>query len=211
MVVVKLKTLDEILKVLKPYLRVSIFACEIGSGRCRQGGIKEAERLAGLLEANKKRVVEVMTTGGTCVVSKVEKKLLNMKPTDVVLSLACGAGTQVIAETVNVPVVSGVSTMFIGSDKNAIEFEEYCIACGNCILADFGGICPIARCPKSLLNGPCGGAVNGNCEVNPQMPCVWFLIHKRLELIGEKDRLKKVHPPLDYSKSVHPRRFKNEL
>ncbi len=207
MVVVELKDLDEILKLVSPYRRVSIFGCEIGSGRCRQGGLKEALKVSSFLKEKGKEVVEVRSLGGTCIVEKVEN--FNFKETDAVVSLACGAGTQVIAETVDIPVITGVNTLFIGSDRNRETFEEYCIACGECIISETGGICPVARCPKSLINGPCGGAVGGMCEVDSSMPCIWYSVYDRLRITGKSISISSDFR--DYGKSVYPRKFRNEL
>ncbi len=208
MVVVKLKPFNEILKILNDYIRITVIGCEIGSGRCMQGGLREAKELAQFLKNNGKEIVDVLTLGGTCIVEKVKK--ISFKDTDVIVSLACGAGTQVISEEINKPVITGVSTLFIGSDSHKEVFKEYCIACGDCIISTTGSICPIARCPKSLRYGPCGGAINKMCEVNNNTECVWFTIDKKLNDIGKYFSFPEIDFS-DYSFSNHPRRFKNEL
>jgi hypothetical protein len=76
--------------------------------------------------------------------------------------------------------------------------DGLCVTCGDCIAENFGGICPMARCPKGLLNGPCGGAEDGKCEVNPEKDCVWELIYIRLEGLGRLDLLEKVFEPWEY-------------
>ncbi|WP_022846095.1 methylenetetrahydrofolate reductase C-terminal domain-containing protein [Desulfurobacterium sp. TC5-1] len=208
MVVVELKPFNEILKTISPFKRVTVIGCEIGSGRCMQGGLKEAKEVAQFLENNGKEIVEVLTIGGTCLIEKVRK--LEFKETDVIVSLACGAGTQVIAEETEIPVVTGVSTLFIGADCHKEWFYEYCIACGDCIISETAGICPITRCPKSLKNGPCGGAINGMCEVNNDTECVWFTIDRKLRSSGKTFKIENLSFR-DFSKSNHPRRFENEL
>ncbi|WP_456397762.1 methylenetetrahydrofolate reductase C-terminal domain-containing protein, partial [Desulfurobacterium sp.] len=106
--------------------------------------------------------------------------------------------------------VTGVSTLFIGADSHREIFHEYCIACGDCIISETAGICPIARCPKSLKNGPCGGAINGLFAVNNDPDCVWFTIEKKLKNLKPAFKIGKV-TFRDFSKANHPRRFKNEL
>ncbi|OMH40916.1 methylenetetrahydrofolate reductase C-terminal domain-containing protein [Desulfurobacterium indicum] len=208
MVVVELKPFNEILKLISPYKKVTVLGCEIGSGRCMQGGLREAKEIAQFLENNGKEITEVLTIGGTCLIEKVRK--LEFKETDVIISLACGAGTQVVAEETEIPVVTGVSTLFIGADCHREVFYEYCIACGDCIISETAGICPIARCPKSLKNSPCGGAINGMCEVNNDTECVWFTIERKLKKLKQPFRIGE--PTfIDFSRSNHPRRFKNEL
>ncbi len=80
-------------------------------------------------------------------------------------------------------------------------WEERCQACGNCILDLTGGICPIARCSKQLLNGPCGGSQNGVCEIDPEVACAWQLIWERMSALGLLDQLMELQPPKDWSTS----------
>jgi hypothetical protein len=210
LVVVKMKPLDVILKELEGYKKVFIFGCQIGSARCKNGGLKEAYKLAGFLESRGFKVVGVKSPGGTCILEKLEDRGFLKEAeskADVIVSLSCGAGTQLIAENVSIPVKTGVSTLFIGVERKGKYFEEYCIGCGDCVISDTGGICPVARCPKSLVNGPCGGAIAGKCEVNPEIPCVWYQIEERMNLIGKIESLAEIVKPKDFSLSVHPRKL----
>ncbi len=212
MVVVRLKTFEEIVEKLKGFKKIFILGCEVGSGRCRNGGLREALELSERLKKAGFEIVGVKSPGGTCILEKIdgtEKSLVKEaeKVADAIVSLACGAGTQLIAERVNIPVITGVTTLFIGAEREGKFFNEYCIACGDCIISDTGGICPIARCPKSLVNGPCGGAIKGQCEVDPELPCIWYIIAERMKKIGTFNRLKENAPLKDYSKSVYPRRL----
>jgi len=210
LVTVKLKSLDRIVEELKGFKRVFIFGCQIGSARCKNGGLREAYKVAGFLEGKGFKIIGVKSPGGTCILERLTSKdvLKEAEATsEVILSLACGAGTQLIAENVRIPVKTGVTTLFIGVEREERFFDEYCIACGDCVISDTGGICPVARCPKSLVNGPCGGAIAGKCEVNPDIPCVWYEIEKRLEILGELENVKENVPPKDYSKSVYPRKL----
>ena len=151
MVVVKLKTLKEILEKIEGFKRIAIFGCELGSARCKNGGLKEALQLKRDLEKEGFEVISVKSPGGTCVLEKVIKPLFEIdNKCEAIVSLACGAGTQVVAENTDLPVITGVDTLFIGAEKEGKYFDEYCIACGDCVISDTGGICPIARCPKSL-------------------------------------------------------------
>lgn len=210
MVTVKLKPFNQIVEELKGFKRVFIFGCQIGSARCKNGGLREAYKVAGFLEGRGFKITGVKSPGGTCILERLTSKDLLKEAentSEVILSLACGAGTQLIAENVRIPVKTGVTTLFIGVEREGRFFDEYCIACGDCVISDTGGICPVARCPKSLVNGPCGGAIAGKCEVNPDIPCVWYEIEKRLEIIGELENVKENVPPKDYSKSVYPRKL----
>jgi hypothetical protein len=112
---------------------------------------------------------------------------------DAVVSLACGAGVQLMAEMYgDKPIFPGVDTCFIGITEEQGVWTERCQACGQCILASTGGICPIARCAKRMLNGPCGGSENGKCEISilvgRDVDCGWHLIYERLKRLGQVQR-----------------------
>ena len=77
--------------------------------------------------------------------------------------------------------------------------------CGDCVLGSTGGVCPVTRCAKSLVNGPCGGQKNGRCEVNPENECAWILIYKRLEATGQLDKLSKTRPDKSHGDTAWPR------
>ena len=120
---------------------------------------------------------------------------------DVILSLGCGAGVQAVADMFpEIPVAPALNTEFLGETKDQGLWMENCQGCGDCMLFYFGGICPIARCSKQLLNGPCGGSKDGICEVNPEIPCAWQLIIDRLDSQKALDRLEMIYPPKDWSK-----------
>ena len=90
---------------------------------------------------------------------------------------------------------------------------EMCAGCGDCILHLTGGICPVARCTKSLMNGPCGGTNDGKCEINPETECGWVLIVNRMKELGTLDKLSEINPPRDWSSSYHggPRKVIKDL
>lgn len=114
--------------------------------------------------------------------------------------MGCGAGVQTMAEIYNkLSVLPALNTSFLGSLEEQGLWQEKCHGCGNCILAYTGGICPIARCPKRLLNGPCGGSSNGKCEVNKDRDCVWQLIIDRLKALGRLEEYEKLFPIKDWS------------
>jgi hypothetical protein len=125
-----------------------------------------------------------------------------VKDVDVVVSLGCGIGVQAIAEHFpNTWVVPGLNTSFLGLPTEHGVWDERCAACGDCVLGLTGGICPIARCSKTLLNGPCGGSEDGHCELDPEIPCAWQLIYDRLESKGKLEVLMELQPPKNWSES----------
>jgi hypothetical protein len=95
---------------------------------------------------------------------------------------------------------AGLDTTFIGILEERGVWTEKCAACGACVLHEYGGVCPVTRCAKRMLNGPCGSR-GDRCEVNPERQCAWQLIYQRLKAIGQLDRLKKIKSPKDWSRS----------
>ncbi|MDH4299894.1 MAG: methylenetetrahydrofolate reductase C-terminal domain-containing protein, partial [Dehalococcoidia bacterium] len=125
---------------------------------------------------------------------------------EAVISLACGSGVQTMAEMFeDKPVFPGVNTTFIGMPEREGLWVEMCGACGDCFLDRTGGVCPIVRCAKGLLNGPCGGTRRGGkCEIDPDKDCAWVLIHRRLEKQGRLDVMRKYYAPKNYRAVKRP-------
>lgn len=142
-----------------------------------------------------------------------EPLMEKVKTYDLVLSTACGVGVNFLSDRIgNIPVYPGINTSFYGSVEEPGVFKELCGGCGNCILHLTGGICPVVRCAKSLMNGPCGGTNNGKCEVSDEVDCAWFLIVERMKQLGQLEKLFEVLPPRDWSTGTHggPRRVSLE-
>ena len=213
MIVTAQKPLEEILDFLSPYTNILIVGCD----GCTQPprGLREAETLAQLVELGggsrgKNFKFKVTTATKQCdsylVATELRSQIDNM---EAVLSLGCGAGVQTISELFpNLPVFPAQDTHFIGvEEREGGILVERCAACGDCLLAQTGGICPITRCSKGLLNGPCGGAEDGKCEVDPERDCAWVLIIERLNKLGRLDKLQEITPPKDWSQMGRPRKL----
>lgn len=218
MIVGKQKPLDEIWEMIKDYKKVLVFGCNTCVAVCHEGGNKEAEILASMLRIKAKqesRDMEIKNGGieRQCEHEYFQSAAENMEWADAVLSLACGAGIQFTGERWPEKVVlPGLNTTFIGVVDAPGEFTERCLMCGDCILHLTGGICPITRCSKSIMNGPCGGSENGRCEGNPSKPCGWQLIYDRLKAQGRLHLLEEVIPAKNWvtSRDGGPRRLDQE-
>jgi hypothetical protein len=198
-IVTRPKPLEEILAFLKSFRKVLVLGCRGCVAVYHVGGDKEARELASELskrgiEASSKSVLR------QCDLRYLEDLKEELSQFEAVLSLACGVGVVSFAEMFpEIPVYPGVDTLFCGSQIGEGVFQEKCRACGNCLLHLTAGLCPVALCPKGLLNGPCGGSSEGKCEVNQDKPCVWEEIIKRLEKQGRLEELLKLFPARDYS------------
>ena len=190
MIISEQKPAEEMLEMLAGYDSVFIVGCGECATECQTGGEYEVNEMSQRLTDAGKTITGTVVPDVTCQVLDVGRLLRKNRETvaaaDAVLVLACGGGAQAVAESVDKPVVSGVNTLFLGDTIRHGQFYEWCSACGDCVVDEFGGICPITRCPKGQLHGPCGGTTDdGKCEVNSDNDCVWVLIQERVEKIGE--------------------------
>jgi ferredoxin len=218
MIVAEQKSLDEMKTLIGEARNVLVVGCGTCVTVCFAGGSREAAivaaslRMTTRLDGNAAAVSDV-TVQRQCEWEYLDEIADQIKTAEVVLSLGCGIGVQAIAE--HFPqtwVVPGLNTSFLGLPTEQGIWAERCAACGDCLLGLTGGICPIARCSKSLLNGPCGGSEAGHCEVNADTPCAWQLIYDRLSSLGKLDLLLEVQPPKNWktSRDGGPRRIVRE-
>jgi ferredoxin len=218
MIVAELKPLAEIAAKIEGAKKVLVAGCGGCVTVCLSGGQKEVDILATSLRMLRKKdggSLETvnMTLERQCDKEYVEKLAEAVGDVDCVVSLACGVGVQYLAERYpDKFVVPAQNTKFIGGTTEHGVWEERCGLCGECILASTGGICPIIRCSKSILNGPCGGSEGGKCEVNPDTPCAWTLIYEQLRRQGREAELTEIFPVKDWSKSRDggPRKYVRE-
>lgn len=200
------KPMEEILSMTAPYKRILVAGCGTCVSECASGGEKEVGLLASQLRMNarlKKISLEVgeITLDRQCVYEFIDQLTPLQENYDAVLSLACGAGVQAVAEVFpRWVVLPGLDTGFLGETKEAGVWVENCRGCGSCTVHMFAGVCPITRCAKRLFNGPCGGSQAGRCEVSPEVACAWHLILQRLESQGRLESLKEIYPPCDWSR-----------
>jgi len=205
MIITKQKELNDLLNRLnsKP---VFIVGCSECATVCHTGGEEEVLAMKDALENKGITVVGWVVLDPACNLNN-DKRLLKshikeLDRADKVLVLACGTGVQTVAEVLEKDVVAGTDTLFLGEIKRMNEFEKRCTACGSCELDFFEGFCPVSRCPKGMLNGPCGGSVNGKCEVDKDMDCVWNKIFDHLKKKGRLNKLRDIIEPKDWSNTI---------
>lgn len=218
MIVAEEKSLEEIKTLVGDAEDVLVLGCGTCVTVCFAGGDREAAITASSLRMSSKldnapKNVTHATVQRQCEWEYLDEVAEQIGAVDVVLSLGCGIGVQAIAEHFpNTWVVPGLNTTFLGLPTEQGVWDERCAACGDCILGLTGGICPIARCSKSLLNGPCGGSEQGHCEIDPETPCAWQLIYDRLSSKGKLEVLMDLQPPKNWrvSRDGGPRRIVRE-
>jgi ferredoxin len=214
MIITKQKEFKEILKYLKGQTKIFIVGCGECSTTCKTGGEEDIKKIKEALEKEGKAVIGYCVPEAPCIAAKVKMELAkNRKPiesSDAILVLACGLGIQSVKENLRAekPIHVGCDTLFMGAIDAGGAFLEKCSACGDCVLELTGLICPLTRCPKGLLNGPCGGQNKGKCEVDKDRDCAWILIYNELKKQNKLDLLKEIRPPKDHSKVSKPRELK---
>lgn len=216
MIVAEQKPIEKILEMIAPYKKILIAGCGGCVTVCLTGGEKEVGVLASQIrmarskEGNPIEILE-QTVERQCDGEYLAKLKDNVDQVEAVLSLACGVGIQFLGEKFSPKrVFPGVNTLMMGANLGVGEWGERCFACGDCVLDLTGGICPIARCSKSLLNGPCGGSQYGKCEVSKDVDCGWHLIYERMKELGQEDRLLQIIPPKNWLRQKGPRSLKRE-
>jgi ferredoxin len=206
MIVADRKNVREILDLVQQHQRVLLVGCGTCVTVCLAGGEREvgilgsALRMALKLKGRGEVHVDECTIERQCEDAFIDVLAARVPEYDAICSFACGAGVQALAERFpKTPVYPGLNTQFIGILESQGVWTEKCAACGNCRLGQFDGICPITRCAKRLLNGPCGGSQEGKCEVNPAQDCGWQLIYDRARALGTTAQLEAIVAPHDWS------------
>lgn len=204
MIVAKRKPFDEIKDMLKDYKKVLNIGCGTCVAVCLAGGEKEVDVLTAELDMARKLEDNPLEIGKATIERQCDREYLEALDNKVgdyeaLLSMACGAGIQFLAERYpDIPVFPAVDTTFIGVNQDVGWYEERCRSCGSCVLGMTGGICPVTMCAKGLYNGPCGGTNKGSCEIHMDQPCAWYMIYERLSRQGRLNLIMDVVPPQDW-------------
>ena len=198
------KPFEEIAEALNEMEKVYVVGCGTCATMCRTGGKSEVLDMKAKLEAAGKKVTGWMVIPTACdelTKDALEESAKDVEAAEVILAMTCAFGVQTITLYLGKPVHPALNTLFVGKEETPRHFIEVCMQCGDCILGKTAGICPLVRCGKSLLNGPCGGSVDGKCEIAPDIPCAWQVIYDRLAALGQLDKLEEIVPPRDWSTS----------
>ena len=207
MIITQKKPIEELMAMLEGVTKVALVGCGNCATACQTGGQPEMQAMTEYLATQGIEVVGTVYPDECCHKLLVKRDLKAIKDTgyEAIICMACGDGAQTVADNVKVPVYPSNNTLFLGQVERVGMFNEYCKMCGDCVLGSTGGICPITKCAKSLVNGPCGGQKNGKCEVNPENDCAWIMIYKRLEATGQLDKLSQTRKDKSYANVAYPR------
>jgi len=208
MIVAKRKPFEEIKEMIKGYKKVLNLGCGTCVSVCLSGGEKEVQVLNSELIMARKLEDNPIELDGKSVERQCDREFLEeLDPMvgeyDAIISMACGAGVQFVAERYpDIPVLPMVDTTFIGVNQDVGWYEERCRSCGSCVMGLTGGICPVTMCAKGLYNGPCGGTNKGNCEISNEQPCAWHMIYERLAKQNRLDIIMEFTPAQDWQNQV---------
>ena len=209
MIVASPKPITELKNLIARHGKVLFVGCGTCVTVCLAGGEREvgiasyAVRMAREIDGKPLDLTQI-TIERQCENEFIKDLAEPAAKAEAIVSFGCGVGVQTIAERFPTkPVYAGLNTQFMGTLEEQAVWTEKCLGCGDCMLAQFGGICPLTRCAKRMLNGPCGGSKEERCEVSEDRPCGWQLIYQRLKNIHELDRLDAIVPPKDWRTSWH--------
>lgn len=215
MIITSQKDFKDIIKALAKGRKVFLVGCSECAALCGTGDEKALAAMKEQLETAGINVTGGMIATTGCQVLGTKTELKGHKEaidsSDVILSMSCGAGAQTLEEIFPLKeVYTANDSLFLGNMTRFRQFDERCSMCGDCVLNETGGICPVTRCPKGILNGPCGGVRDGKCEVDPNIDCCFVLIYNRLKELGQVEKFMEIKEPRDFQHHKKPSLLKIE-
>jgi len=211
MIISSQKKKEELLKALDGVERVFLVGCGACATACKAGGEEEVFQLQEWLDSVQREVTGSVVIDEACHIMRAGRDLRHhrqaVEDADALLVLSCGAGIQSISSSTEKRVIGGLDSLFLGNIRRFGQYEEKCSLCGDCILNETAGICPVTNCAKGLLNGPCGGMEEGRCEFDRTIDCAWHLIYERLKTQQRPGVFARTVAPKNWSRRHKPGRF----
>jgi ferredoxin len=212
MIISEAKPVAELQEVLAPFGRLFLVGCAACATACKAGGEEEIFRFQEWLATQGKETTGSVVIDEACHIQRAARDLRHhaeaVKAADALVVLACGSGVQSISSNTDKRVIGALNSLFLGNVRRVGQYEEMCSLCGDCILNETAGICPVTNCAKGLLNGPCGGMQDGRCEIDPDLDCAWKLIYERLQRQQRPGVFARRVPPKQWSRRRKPGRHK---
>ncbi len=212
MIISELKPLEELQQALSTFDKLFLVGCAACATVCKAGGEEEVFKLQEWLATLDKEVTGSVVIEEACHIMRAARDLRHhraaVEDADALVVLACGSGVQSVSSNIGKQVVGGLNSLFLGNVRRFGQYEEMCSLCGECILNETAGICPVTTCAKGLLNGPCGGMKDGHCEVDAELECAWRLIFERLQKQQRQGVFARRVPPKNWSRRRKPGRYR---
>lgn len=210
MIITAAKARAELLAALSDKTRLFLVGCGACATVCRSGGEDEVFRLQEELTALGKEITGSMVIEEACHIMRAGRDLrqhqAQVERAEALVVLACGAGVQSLSTNTDQRVIAGLDSLFLGNVRRLGQYEERCSLCGECLLNETAGICPVTNCAKGILNGPCGGMEEGRCEADRDLDCAWQLIYQRLTRQGRVGVFARTVPPKNWGRLARPGR-----
>ncbi|PLX19649.1 MAG: 5,10-methylenetetrahydrofolate reductase [Candidatus Muiribacterium halophilum] len=208
MIITRFKDPENIEKIIKSMERVVLIGCGVCALDCGTSGDEILEKYTKIIEEKGKIVAGTLMIDGICNEMLVKRELKKIKELDFdsILVFSCGSGVQVLSMITGKPIHTFLDTVYLARKQRAGHFREACVMCGDCVLNDTANVCPRTQCPKGITNGPCGGSVDGKCEVDPEKDCAWVLIYTLLAEKHKEANIEKIFEPQKYINDLRPRK-----
>lgn len=206
--ITKQKPIEEIKSYVQPFDRLYIIGCGTCATMTKTGGVDQVREMQEIVKGFGKWVTGWAVLPTACDEMTEEdfrSAEEGLQYADCVLVMACALGVHRVTTDFSLPTIPALDTLFIGLEESPGHFQEVCAQCGQCVLGETAGICPLTACHKGLLNGPCGGTSHGKCEVDSEMDCAFTLIYERLKAQDRLDLMSKYHPPRNYHVTLVPK------
>jgi len=204
------KSEEELDRLLDGLTRLFIVGCGTCVTLTRTGGVEQVEAMRKRLLEKGKLITGQMVVPVACdelSYEILEEQGEKIEPAEALLIMTCAFGVQTIGSQLKKMVIPALNTVFIGKETGPGIFQQVCLQCGECIIGETGGLCPVTSCHKGLVNGPCGGTNNGKCEVDSNKDCVWTLIYNRLKEFDQLDLMRRYQKPKNYNVEPQPGRY----
>ncbi|MBE0523826.1 MAG: methylenetetrahydrofolate reductase C-terminal domain-containing protein [Methanosarcinales archaeon] len=206
MIITRPKSVDDILTMLDqfPDANICVVGCGICARKAETGGEPQVRKMVEALKCRGVDVLDGVMVKHACSASSWES-LAEENPAidnaDIVLVMSCGAGVSLLGRISDKPVLSALDTTSLGGAFTNETLEALCGMCGECNVGMFAGLCPKSSCPKSQMNGPCGGLDDGKCEVG-ERDCIWVKIYETLEARGLLSLLDEIRQPVSHNRRL---------
>jgi ferredoxin len=212
MIISQAKPIAELEEVLAPFGKLFLVGCAACATACKSGGEEEVFRFQEWLAGQGKETTGSVVIDEACHIQRAARDLRHhaqaVAAADALVVLACGSGVQSLSSQTDQRVIGALHSLFLGNVRRFGQYEEMCSLCGDCILNETAGICPVTSCAKGLLNGPCGGMRDGRCEIDGELDCAWKLIYERLQRQRRSGVFARRVPPKQWSRRRKPGRHK---